>query len=560
MKYGDFILLMILFIAFIIPLGPYLYKVITGEKGKFDTFFDKVDNFIYRVSGIDKHEEMNLKGYVKALLITNLVMFIFMFLLLKLQGVLSIFNPNNVEQMGTSQAFNTASSFITNTNWQSYSGENALSYLSQMICIIFLMFTSAATGTSVAAAITRTIAGKQKSLGSFYVDIVRFTTRVFLPLAFIISIVLMACGVPQNLQGNQIIKTIEGGYQTIAMGPVAALESIKHLGTNGGGFFNANSAHPFENPNGITNLIEMLSMMLIPGALIISFGLTLKNKKQGWIFFIATSILFLVSLSVVYFSEVKGNPILTELGLNNVLGNLEGKEMRFGVGSSSLFTTITTSFTTGSVNNMHDSLTPLAGLGAMWGMMLNVVFGGDGVGFMGLIMYAILTVFICGLMVGRTPEFLGKKVEGKEIKLIAFTILIHPILILIPSAISLLLKTGTSSISNTGFHGLSQLLYGFTSTAANNGSAFGGLNANTPYFNNIMGVVMLLGRYISIILLLSVAASLASKRAVPETVGTFRTDNTMFVMMLVFIVLVVGALTFLPALALGPISEYLTLI
>ncbi|SHK23298.1 K+-transporting ATPase ATPase A chain [Clostridium cavendishii DSM 21758] len=560
MKYGDFILLMVLFILCVIPLGSHLHKVITKEDGLFDAFFNKVDNFIYKISGIDKDEEMPLKGYIKALLITNLVMFLFVFIILKAQGILSVFNPNDVSAMETSQAFNTASSFITNTNWQSYAGENTLSYLSQMTCIIFLMFTSAATGCSVAAAIIRTVAGKKKSLGNFYVDVVRFTTRVFLPLAFIVSILLIACGVPQNLQANQIVKTIEGTYQTIAMGPVAALESIKHLGTNGGGFFNANSSHPFENPNGITNIIEMLSMMVIPGGLIISFGLTLKNKKQGWVFFISAAILFLVSLTVVYFAESKGNPILSSLGLDNKLGNLEGKETRFGVLGSSLFTTVTTSFTTGSVNNMHDSLTPLAGFGAMWGMMLNVVFGGDGVGFMGLIMYAILTVFICGLMVGRTPEFLGKKVEGKEIKLIAFTILVHPILILMPSAVSLVSGVGKDSISNSGFHGLSQILYAFTSTAANNGSAFGGLNANTAYYNSFTGVIMLLGRYLSIMLLLAVASSLASKRTVPETVGTFRTDNAMFVMMLVFIVLVVGALTFLPALALGPISEYLTFI
>ena len=553
----QFILLMILFILLVISAGRYLYKVITGDKSGLDIIFNGIDGFIYKLAGIDR-KEMSYKEYTLALLFTNGIMTIVAFIILKLQGIISLFNPNNTGNMETSLAINTAISFMTNTNLQNYSGENGLSHFSQMIVIIFMMFTSAATGLAVAAAFIRLLTGK-KSLGNFFVDFTRAITRVLLPFSIIVGIILMANGVPQTLKGVQTIKTIEGTYQNIPLGPVAALESIKHIGTNGGGFFNGNSAHPFENPNGITNFIEMLSMMFLPGTIIISFGIALKNRKQGWVLFVAALVLFLGSFAAIYFSEKNGNPILNSLGLSNSMGNMEGKEARFGLEASSLFTTITTAFTTGSVNTAHDSLTPLGGLGAMWNMMLNVVFGGKGVGFMGLIMNAILTVFICGLMVGRTPEFLGKKIEGKEIKLIAFTILVHPIIILVPTAISLVTSVGKASIANPGFHGLSEVLYEFTTSAANNGSAFAGLAANTVYYNIFTALVILLGRYISMILLLAVAYSLAQKREVPETVGTFRADNSVFGLMLIFIIVVVGALTFLPAVALGPISEFLTL-
>lgn len=552
----QFILLMILFILLVISTGRYLYKVITGDKSGSDIIFNGIDGLIYKLAGIDR-KEMSYKEYTLALLFTNGIMTIIAFIVLKLQGFISLFNPNNTGNMETSLAINTAISFMTNTNLQNYSGENGLSHFSQMIVIIFMMFTSAATGLAVAAAFIRLLTGK-KSLGNFYVDLTRAITRVLLPFSIIVGIILIANGVPQTLKGVQTIKTIEGIYQNIPLGPVAALESIKHIGTNGGGFFNGNSAHPFENPNGITNFIEMLSMMFLPGTIIISFGIALKNRKQGWVLFVAALVLFLGSFAAIYFSEKNGNPILNSLGLSNSMGNMEGKEARFGLEASSLFTTITTAFTTGSVNTAHDSLTPLGGLGAMWNMMLNVVFGGKGVGFMGLIMNSILTVFICGLMVGRTPEFLGKKIEGKEIKLIAFTILVHPIIILVPTAISLVTSVGKASIANPGFHGLSEVLYEFTTSAANNGSAFAGLAGNTVYYNIFTALVILLGRYISMILLLAVAYSLAQKREVPETVGTFRADNSIFALMLIFIIVVVGALTFLPAVALGPISEYLT--
>ncbi|SHK52485.1 K+-transporting ATPase ATPase A chain [Clostridium cavendishii DSM 21758] len=547
-----------LFILIIIPLGKYLYKVISGEKSKIDPVFDRMDNIIYKITRIDK-EEMVWKKYAISLVVFNGVMVLVSYIVLRVQAMLFL-NPNGIGAMEEGLSFNTAISFITNTNLQDYSGESGLSYLSQMIVIIFLMFTSGASGVAAAAAFMRGIVGKKKTLGNYFVDMVRITTRVLIPLAILVSLILVSQGTPQTLDANVTVTTIEGKMQDIARGPVAALESIKHLGTNGGGFFGANSAHPFENPTPITNLVEMLSMMIIPGALVVSLGHMLKNRKQSRAIFAAMSILFLISLVVCYKAEIAGNPILTNSGLSQSLGNMEGKEVRNGITQSALFTTVTTSFTTGSVNNMHDSLTPLGGLVPLWNMMLNVIFGGEGVGLMGMLMYAILTVFLCGLMVGRTPEFLKKKIEGKEMKLIALAIIIHPLIILTPTAISLVTTDGLAGLTNPSFHGLSQSLYQFTSSAANNGSGFEGLADNTIFWNTSAGLVMLFGRYFSMILLLAVAGSLASKKAVPVSVSTFKTDNKMFVIMLVAIVLIIGALTFLPALALGPIAEHLTLL
>lgn len=544
-------------IALVIPMGKYIYMVISGEKSFADPVMDKIDGFIYKITGI-KREEMTWKQYALALIFTNVVMTLFVYIVFRLQKYLGL-NPNKIDNMEQSLSFNTAISFMTNTNLQDYSGESGLSYLSQMAAITFMMFTSAATGFAAAAAFMRGIIGKTKTVGNFFVDIVRITTRIFLPLCIVITLVLVWQGVPQSLSPNQTVTTIEGKLQDIPMGTVAALESIKHIGTNGGGFFGANSAHPFENPTPLTNMIEIISMMLLPASLVYAFGLMLKNKKQAWVIFAAMAILFLISLPACYYAELSGNPALSNVGLSQSMGNMEGKEVRFGIAESSLFTTVTTAFTTGSVNNMHDSLTPIGGLVAMGQMMLNVVFGGKGVGFMNMLMYAILAVFLCGLMVGRTPEFLGKKIEGKEIKLIAIAILIHPFIILIPTAIAILIPQGLSAISNPGFHGLSQILYQFTTSAANNGSGFAGLAGNTVFWNTTTGVVMFLGRYLSIIILLAVSGSLASKREVPVGVGTFKTDNAIFTVILVSVVMIVGALTFFPALSLGPIAEQLTL-
>ncbi|MDG5856811.1 potassium-transporting ATPase subunit KdpA [Clostridium beijerinckii] len=557
MEWLQIIITLLLFMIIVVPVGKYLYYVSTGHKIIGDKLFDKIDNFIYKICGISKDDEMDWKEYIFSIIAVNAAMVFIGYIMLRAQGFL-FFNPNKINGMEQSLSFNTIISFMTNTNLQDYSGESGLSNFSQMIVIIFMMFTSAATGFSAAIAFIRGIIGR-KLIGNFFVDMTRVTTRVLLPLSIIVGILLVSQGVPQTLSGTKTVTTIEGKMQDIAIGPVAALESIKHIGTNGGGFFGANSAHPFENPTPISNLIEILSMMILPGALVYTFGLMLRNKKQGWTIFGAMAGIFIIALPICYYAEKAGNPALAHVGLNQLMGNMEGKEVRFGVGQSALFTTVTTSFTTGTVNNMHDSLTPIGGAVALMNMMLNVVFGGKGVGFMNMMMYAILTVFLCGLMVGRTPEFLSKKIEGKEIKLIALAIIIHPLLILMFSTLALISPEGIAGISNSGFHGLTQIVYQFTSSAANNGSGFEGLGDNTLFWNTTTGIVMFYGRYLSIIILLSVAGSLAAKRTIPTTIGTFRTDNTMFALTLIAIVLIIGALTFLPALALGPIAEHLTL-
>ncbi len=551
------IITLTLLAALVIPMGRYVFNVITGGKSFIDPVFDRVDSLIYRITGV-KRSEMSWKQYAVSLLVTNLVMVLLVYLVFRFQGHLGL-NPNKNGSMEPSLAFNTAISYITNTNLQHYSGEWGLSYLSQLAAITFLMFTSAAAGFAAAAAFMRGLAGKTQNVGNYFVDLIRITTRILIPISIAVTLLLVWQGVPQTLSGNQTVTTIEETVQDIPLGPVASLESIKHIGTNGGGFFGANSSHPFENPTPLANLIEILSMMLLPASLVYTFGLMLKNKKQGRVIFAAMAILFLISLSVCYISEQAGNPALDYAGLSQSMGSMEGKEVRFGIAQSALFTTVTTAFTTGAVNTMHDSLTPLGGLVALGQMMLNVVFGGKGVGFMNMMMYAILAVFLCGLMVGRTPEFLGKKVEGKEMKLIALTILVHPFIILIPSAIALIAEPGLAGITNPGFHGLSQILYEYTSAATNNGSGFEGLADNTLFWNISTGLVMFLGRNISIIALLAVAGSLAAKREVPAGIGTFKTDNMLFTFILIAVVLIVGALTFFPAISLGPVAEHLTL-
>lgn len=550
------ILFLIVFMILVIPMGKYLYQVANCEKAFGDRIFNKVDNTIYKIFKIDK-EEMNWKQYVLALIITNAVMIFAGYLILRIQGI-GLFNPSEIGGMEESLSFNTIISFMTNTNLQHYSGESGLSYLAQMLVIIYMMFTSAATGYAACMAFIRGLAGKKKTLGNFYVDMVRITTRVLVPLAFIVGVLLISQGVPQTLGGTETVRTIEGNLQDIARGPVAALESIKHVGTNGGGFFGANSSHPFENPTIVSNMIEMLSMMILPGACVIAFGYMIGNKKQSRAVFGAMGIIFLVGLLICWTSEKAGNPELAA-GLSQAMGNMEGKELRFGIDQSALFTTVTTSFTTGTVNNMHDTLTPLGGLVPMLNMMLNVVFGGKGVGLMNMLMYAILTVFLCGLMVGRTPEFLSKKLEGREVKLVALSIIVHPLLILAFSALAVAIPAGLEGITNGGFHGLSQILYEFSSASANNGSGFEGLADNTLFWNMTTGVAMFYGRYLAIVIQLAVVGSLANKKPVNTSVGTLKTDNFTFTILLVAIVLIIGALTFLPALVLGPIAEHLTI-
>ena len=580
------VLTLILYLILVIPVGRYLYHIAAGKHTFADPVFDRVDGAIYKLGGVDPHKGMNWKQYAMALIGTNAVMIAIGYIILRIQS-LPLLNPNGIEGMEPTLAFNTIISFMTNTNLQHYSGESGLSYLSQMLVIIFMMFVSAASGYAACVAFIRGLAGKTKdNVGNFFADLVRITTRVLLPFSLIGGLLLVWQGVPQNFSENVVVQTLEGTYQVLAMGPVAALEIIKHLGTNGGGFFGANSTTPMENPTILSNLIELYSMMLLPGACVITFGKMVgdgrlqhqKSKtpenalpahqegitarllgKEGRSIFLAMGILFLVGLSLCYWAELQGNPALAEIGLNQSAGSVEGKEVRFGIAQSALFTTVTTSFTTGTVNNMHDTLTPLGGMVPLLHMMLNCVFGGKGVGLMNIILYAILAVFICGLMVGRTPEYLGKKIEGREMKLTALAIIIHPLLILAFSALAVATAAGRASITNPGFHGLSQVLYEYASSAANNGSGFEGLADNTYFWNITTGIVMFLGRYLPIVIQLAIAGSLMKKNYINESAGTLRTSTVSFAVILVFVVYIFAALTFFPALALGPIAEHLTL-
>ncbi|WP_429844307.1 potassium-transporting ATPase subunit KdpA [Brevibacillus sp. FIR094] len=555
----DFIqiaLVLVVLFVLAIPMGKYLARSFSLETTRLDRVFGGVEKAIYKISGI-RVADMTWKQYAMAILVSNISMVAIAYLLLRLQGMLPG-NPSGIAAMEPLLSFNTAVSFLTNTNLQHYSGESGLSYLSQMLVIIFLMFTTPATGIAVVMAFMRGLTG-QRSIGNYYVDLVRAHTRVLIPLAIIVTLLLVSQGVPQTMEPTATATTISGTEQQIARGPVASLVSIKHLGTNGGGFFGVNSAHPFENPTPLTNVIEILSMFLIPASLPFAFGFMAKSRKQGWVIFGAMFVMFLAFLITAYANEVNGNPALERAGLSQVMGSMEGKEVRFGIAQSALFTAVTTAATTGTVNNMHDTLTPLGGLVPLGEMMLNCVFGGDGVGTINILMYAILAVFLAGLMVGRTPEFLGRKIEGKEMKLIAIAILVHPLIILAPTAIALATEMGSSAVSNPGFHGISQVLYEYTSSAANNGSGFEGLGDNTPFWNISTGLVMLFGRYVSIITMLAVAGSLLAKTPVPETMGTLRTDNSVFTVILIATVVIVGALTFLPVLALGPIAEWLTI-
>ena len=580
------VLTLIIYLILVIPVGRYLYHIAAGKHTFADPVFDRVDGAIYKLGGVDPHKGMNWKQYAAALIGTNAVMIAIGYFILRIQSI-PLLNPNGIEGMEPTLAFNTIISFMTNTNLQHYSGESGLSYLSQMMVIIFMMFVSAASGYAACVAFIRGLAGKTKdNVGNFFADLVRITTRVLLPFSLAGGLLLVWQGVPQNFSGNVVVQTLEGTYQVLAMGPVAALEIIKHLGTNGGGFFGANSATPMENPTILSNLIELYSMMLLPGACVIAFGkmvgdgrrqhqtnkasenaLTVHREgimdrllgKEGRSIFLAMGILFLVGLSLCYWAEQQGNPALAEIGLSQAAGSMEGKEVRFGIAQSALFTTVTTSFTTGTVNNMHDTLTPLGGMVPLMHMMLNCIFGGKGVGLMNMILYAILAVFICGLMVGRTPEYLGKKVEGREMKLTALAIIIHPLLILAFSALAVATAAGRAGVTNPGFHGLSQVLYEYASAAANNGSGFEGLADNTYFWNITTGIVMFLGRYLPIVIQLAIAGSLMKKNYVNESAGTLRTSNVSFAVILVFVVYIFAALTFFPALALGPIAEHLTL-
>ncbi len=577
------VLTLILYLLLLIPVGNYVYRIAAGKHTFADPVMDRVDHAIYKLCGVNPERSMDWKRYAGTLVGTNLVMILLGYLILRLQSLLFL-NPNGIGSMDPSLSFNTIISFMTNTNLQHYAGETGLSYLSQMLVIIFMMFVSAASGYAACIAFIRGLAGRTSDqVGNFYSDLVRIITRVLLPFSILTGLLLVWQGVPQNFSGNIVVDTVEDARQIIATGPVAALESIKHLGTNGGGFLGANSSTPIENPTILTNLIELWSMMLLPGACVVTFGRMVHDRrtepgtgstvpqpvrhsltarffgKEGRSIFAAMGILFLIGLAVCFWAESQGNPLLSELGLSQSMGSMEGKEVRFGTAQSSLFTAVTASFTTGTVNNMHDTLTPLGGMVPLLHMMLNVVFGGKGVGLMNMIMYAILAVFICGLMIGRTPEYLGKKVEGREMKLVALCIIIHPLLILSFTALAVTVPAGLAGITNPGYHGLTQVLYEYASSAANNGSGFEGLADNSFFWNITTGAVMFLGRYLPMVLQLAVAGSLMKKRFVNETTGTLHTDGIGFAVILVFVVYIFAALTFFPVLALGPIAEQLTL-
>ncbi|ACV57313.1 potassium-transporting ATPase subunit KdpA [Alicyclobacillus acidocaldarius] len=540
------------------PLGGYIYRTFVGERVRPDAVMVPVERAIYRLIGVNPEVEMDWKAYLRAMMVSNLVMALFAYAVFRLQGVLPL-NPAHIPAMPPYLAFNTAASFITNTNWQNYAGEQSLSYLSQMIGITFLQFTSAATGLAAAMAFLRGLSRqKTDALGNFWVDLVKAHTRLLLPIAAILAVLLLALGVPETLSGPAVVHTLAGSMQTIARGPVATLEAIKQLGTNGGGFFNANSAHPFENPNAWTCILEIMGMGLIPTALVFTAGHFLRSRRLAIVLCTLLGAILLAGAYIVYAYEAAGNPILAHaLGIHGP--NMEGKEVRFGLPLTSLFVAATTAYTTGAVNAMHDSLMPLSGMVPLLFMMFNLIFGGKGVGLLNILMFLIIAVFISGLMVGRTPEIFGKKIEAREMKLATAAMLVHPFVILVPTAIAMALPSARASMGNPGLHGFTEVLYAFTSAAANNGSAFAGLNGNTPFYNISIGLVMLFGRYVSIIAMLAIAGSLAGKARIPETSGTLKVDTFAFGYVFVAVFIIVGALTFFPYLALGPIGEQLQL-
>ncbi len=553
------LLYIVLLIVLAAPFGRYMFKVFTGERTWLDRLLLPLERLLYRLTGVEAEKEMGWREYAVALISFNLLGMVLLFLLQMAQGYLP-FNPQQFGAVKPDLAFNTAASFMTNTNWQAYGGESTMSYLTQMAGLTVQNFVSAATGLAVVIALTRGLARRTAdTIGSFWVDLTRSVLWVLLPLSLIGALVLVSQGVIQNLSPYLTVHTLERAGQTIAMGPVASQEIIKELGVNGGGFFNANSSHPFENPTPLTNFLEMLAILLIPVGLTFTFGHMVGNVKQGRVILASMLILFVLFLGVCYTAEVAGNPQINALGVNGP--SMEGKEVRFGVVNSTLFATITTAASCGAVNAMHDSLTPLGGLVPLLQIMLGeVVFGGVGAGLYGMLVFVILTVFIVGLMVGRTPEYLGKKIASRETKMATLAVLIPAAAILMGSALAAATKIGASSALNPGPHGLSEMLYAFASAAGNNGSAFAGLNANTLFYNLSLGLVMLIGRFGVILPVLAIAGSMAGKKTAPPGPGTFESTGVLFAALLAGVVLIVGALTFFPALALGPVVEHLLML
>jgi len=555
------LLYMAMIFAITKPLGSYMYRVFEGDRQPLPRLFGAIERLLYKLCGVDPKQQQDWKQYTLAMLVVSAITLLVTYGIERLQDVLPL-NPQNFPPVAPDLAFNTAASFTTNTNWQAYSGESTMSYLTQMAGLAWHNFMSAAIGIGIALALARGITyrlqgGAAKTLGNFWVDLVRATVYVLIPISIPIALLLVSQGVIQNFSAYVEIATLEGVKQTLAMGPVASQEIIKELGTNGGGFFNANSAHPFESANPLTNFIEMLLIFSIPAALTYTYGRMARDQKQGWVLFGAMALIFIVGVWVAYRSEAQGNPLMRGMAVDQGAGNWEGKEARFGIANSALFATVTTATSCGAVNSMHDSFTALGGLVPLANIQLGeLVFGGVGAGLYAMLIYVILSVFIAGLMVGRTPEYLGKKIESREIKLSMLYVLIFPLLILYYSGWSLVAPYGVSSLNNAGPHGLSEILYAYSSAAGNNGSAFAGLNANTPWFNVSLGLTMLAGRFLMIVPAMAVAGSLVGKKAVPESLGTFPTNGSLFVVLLVGVIIIVGALTFFPALALGPIVEH----
>ncbi|TPI26744.1 potassium-transporting ATPase subunit KdpA [Mesorhizobium sp. B3-1-6] len=541
------------------PLGFYMYRVFSGDPTLLSPVLVPIERGLYRLAGTSDREEQHWAVYATGMLLFNLAGLLVLYALQRLQGVLP-YNPSGMTAVDPQLAFNTAASFITNTNWQNYGGESTMSYLVQMAGLTVQNFVSAATGIAIAIALIRGFArASGKSIGNFWVDLTRCTLYVLLPLCIVLTLAYVWLGIPQTLGPYVDATTLEGAKQTIALGPVASQVAIKMLGTNGGGFFNANAAHPFENPDAISNLIQMLSIFALGAGLTNVFGRMVGSERQGWAILASMGVLFLVGVAVCYWAEAAGNPLVHALGIDG--GNMEGKETRFGIAASALFAVITTAASCGAVNAMHDSFTALGGMIPLINMQLGeVIVGGVGAGFYGILMFVVVAVFVAGLMVGRTPEYLGKKIEAREVKMAMLAILCLPMAMLIFTAIAVVLPSAVASMANGGPHGFTEVLYAYTSAAANNGSAFGGLSGNTPWYNLTMAVGMLMGRFLVIIPALAIAGSLAAKKTVPASAGTFPTDGTLFVGLLVGVIVIVGGLTFFPSLAVGPIVEHLAMI
>jgi len=546
------------------PLGSFMARVFTRQRTWLDPVMRPVERLVYRATGVDETHEMRWTEYAVAILLFSVVSMVVLYAMQRLQAVLP-FNPQGFSGVAPDLSFNTAASFTTNTNWQAYSGESTMSYFTQMAGLAYHNFMSAAAGIAVAIAFIRGIAQKEKNtIGNFWVDLVRGTLWVLLPIAIVGALALVSQGVVQNFKPYDTVRTVDGTTQTIAQGPVASQEIIKQFGTNGGGFMNANSAHPFENPTPLSNFLAMFGIFAISSGLTYTLGSMTGSRKHGWAVWAAMAFLFMAGVTVAYWAEARGNPMLTTAGANQAVtagapgGNMEGKEVRFGIANTALFATVTTDASCGAINGWHDSFTPLGGLVPLANIQLSeVVFGGVGAGMYGILVYVILSVFIAGLMVGRTPEYLGKKIQAFEVQMAMLTVLIFSLLILTFTGISSVSPGfGTSSIANPGPHGLSEILYAYSSAAANNGSAFGGISVNTLWYNTTLGLTMLFGRFFMIIPPLAIAGSLSRKKQIPPSLGTFPVTTPLFSSLLVGVIVIVGALTFFPALSLGPIVEH----